>query len=78
MFLNEGVYGFPQLAVLLLSTLLHGLGRDSENHVLCCGKGFPVHGKEELMGLILKDGVQFCPFVLFAFPPPCFSHLVIR
>lgn len=74
MFLNEGVYGFPQLAVLLLSTLLHGLGRDSENHVLCCGKGFPVHGKEELMGLILKESavlplcsVCFSPSLLLSF-----------
>jgi len=77
-FLNEGGDGFSQLAVLVLSTLLHGLGRQSENHMLCCGEGFPVYGKEELMGLILKDRVQFCPFVLFAFPPPCFSHLAIR
>lgn len=46
--------------------------------MLCCGEGFPVSGKREVMGLILKDRVRFFPFVLFAFPPSLFPHLVIR
>lgn len=37
--------------------------------MLCCGEGFPVSGKREVMGLILKDRMRFFPFVLFAFPP---------
>ena len=75
MFLNEGTHGFlplaavDDLAVFLPSPLLHDPGRESKNHTLCCGEGFLVSGKRELMGLILKDRVQFFPFVLFAFPP---------
>lgn len=75
MFLNEGAYGFlpsaavDDMAMFLLSPLLHGLGRESKNHMLCCGEGFLVSGKRELMGLILKDRLRCFPIVLFTFPP---------
>lgn len=75
MFLSEGAHGFllsaavDDLAVFPPSPLVHGLGRESKNHMLCCGEGFLVSGKRELMGLILKDRVWFFPFVLFV-PPP--------
>lgn len=83
-FLSEGAHGLlpsasvEDLAVFLPVPSLHSLDRESKNCPLCCGEGFLVSGKRELMGLILKDRVQFFPFVLFAFPPPRLSNLVIR
>lgn len=74
LFLNEGAHGLlpaasvEDLAVFLPAPSLHSLNRESSNYPLCCGEGFLVSGKGKLMGLILKDRVQFFPFVLFTFP----------
>lgn len=74
LFLSEGAHGLlpsasvEDLAVFLPVPSLHSLDRESKNYPLCCGEGFLVSGKRELMGLILKDRVQFFPFVLFPFP----------
>lgn len=84
LFLSEGAHGLlpaasvEDLAMFLPVPSLHSLDRESKNYPLCYGEGFLVSGKRKLMGLILKDRVQFFPFVLFTFPLPHLSNLVLR
>lgn len=75
MFPHEGARGFlSSAAAFLPSLVLHGLGKESKSHPLCCGEGFLVSGKGELMGLILKDKVRFFP--LFCSLSPFLASLI--